>query len=387
MDDLNFTQGVNVRQGHRVCLDACVTKAWGSSCEVKVKARFTVHPGAKVMTKFADVRFVYVILKTEKERTEKKIKVKLPKLNVDKMTFYQKKEWELAEKRKKYRRNRAKLVSEKKRLSIAPKIPQLARPGQSILVKPVPLPSSSDEVSVVSSKVEMWELVLPLHANHMGNTFGGQIMCWMSKAAFEAAWKLVGYDKDYQFIPVCVDQVLFLAPSHVGDRLQFVATVTRVFTTSLEVKISVFGGDVTSNEPTLINEAFLTYVYTKKNDDNGWIGQKIDPHYELMASVEYSLALGRRALRLQRNAMQNLVRTFKDLDTTKDGLLSKEELVDALKSGSAIDRAIQRHGHCSQAFLKHLLATNDKAIDFETFNNAVETFFSDELNDNDEDDD
>ena len=379
MDDLNFTQGVNVKQGHRVYLDACVTKAWGSSCEVKVKAKFTVHPGAKVMKTFADVRFVYVILKTEKERTEK-IKVKLPKLNVDKMTFYQKKEWELAEKRKKFRRNRARLVSEKKHLSVPPKLPQLTRPGQSIFVKPAPLPSSSDEVSVVSSKVEMWELVLPLHANHMGNTFGGQIMCWMSKAAFEAAWKLVGYDKDYKFIPVCVDQVLFMAPSHVGDRLQFVATVTRVFTTSLEIKISVFGSDVTSNEPTLINEAFLTYVYTKENDDNGWIGQKIDPHYELMASVEYSLALGRRAVRLQRNAMQNLVRTFKDLDTSKDGLLSKEELVDALKSGSVVDRAIQRHGLCSQAFLKHLLATNDKGIDFETFNNAVETFFSDDKN-------
>ena len=69
-------------------------------------------------------------------------------------------------------------------------------------------------------------------------------------------------------------------------------------------------------------------------------------------------------MRLQRNAMQNLVRTFKDLDTSKDGLLSKEELVDALKSGSVVIELFQRHGFCSQAFLKHLLVTNDKGIDF-----------------------
>ena len=72
---------------------------------------------------------------------------------------------------------------------------------------------------------------------------------------------------DYKFIPVCVDQVLFLAPSHVGDRLQFVAKVTRVFKTSLEVKVSVFGGNVTSNDSKLINEAFVTYVYASGDDD------------------------------------------------------------------------------------------------------------------------
>lgn len=35
--------------------------------------------------------------------------------------------------------------------------------------------------------VESVELVLPPHANHHGNTFGGQIMAWMENAAAVAA--------------------------------------------------------------------------------------------------------------------------------------------------------------------------------------------------------
>lgn len=33
------------------------------------------------------------------------------------------------------------------------------------------------------TRVESTELVLPPHANHHGNTFGGQIMAWMEGAA------------------------------------------------------------------------------------------------------------------------------------------------------------------------------------------------------------
>ena len=375
MDDLNFTQGVNVKQGHRVYLDACVTKAWGSSCEVRVNAVCATHPGGRITRQFADVRFVYVILKTEKEIAEK-IKVRLPKLNIDAMNFYQKKEWELAEKRKHFRRNRGKLI-EKMSMSLPelPPQPQLNL-GQSMFVRKSASPSLPMK-SEASRLVQMWELVLPLHANHMGNTFGGQIMLWMSKVAFETAWKFVGYDNRHKFIPVCIDQVLFLAPSHVGDRLQFVAKVTRVFKTSLEVKVSVFGGNVTSNDSKLINEAFVTYVYASGDDDKVWIGKEIESCEDLIENEEYSPALGRRALRLQRLAMQNLLRTFKDLDESQDGLLSKQELLHALTSSVVVKRCIQRRGFNSEAFLKHLLAsvTTDKGVDFEAYNNAVETFF------------
>lgn len=46
-----------------------------------------------------------------------------------------------------------------------------------------------------ATAVQSIELVLPPHANHHGNTFGGQIMAWMETAATIAA-RLVALARD-----------------------------------------------------------------------------------------------------------------------------------------------------------------------------------------------
>lgn len=51
-----------------------------------------------------------------------------------------------------------------------------------------------EEEGVVSTRgtsVQSIELVLPPHANHHGNTFGGQIMAWMETVATISARFLV----------------------------------------------------------------------------------------------------------------------------------------------------------------------------------------------------
>lgn len=45
----------------------------------------------------------------------------------------------------------------------------------------------SEAVPAERTRVESVELVLPPHANHQGNTFGGQIMAWMENVATIAA--------------------------------------------------------------------------------------------------------------------------------------------------------------------------------------------------------
>lgn len=45
----------------------------------------------------------------------------------------------------------------------------------------------SGAVPAERTRVESVELVLPPHANHQGNTFGGQIMAWMENVATIAA--------------------------------------------------------------------------------------------------------------------------------------------------------------------------------------------------------
>lgn len=45
----------------------------------------------------------------------------------------------------------------------------------------------STVVPAEKTRVESVELILPPHANHQGNTFGGQIMAWMENVATIAA--------------------------------------------------------------------------------------------------------------------------------------------------------------------------------------------------------
>ncbi|XP_069043604.1 acetyl-coenzyme A thioesterase isoform X2 [Lepisosteus oculatus] len=111
--------------------------------------------------------------------------------------------------------------------------------------------------STESTKVESIELVLPPHANHHGNTFGGQIMAWMENAATVAASRLCGYPTLKS-----VDMFKFRGPSNVGDRLVFKAVVNNTFQKSLEVGVRVEAYNCeewNQGRPRHINSAFLIY--------------------------------------------------------------------------------------------------------------------------------
>uniref|UniRef100_A0A672MGT4 Acyl-CoA thioesterase 12 n=1 Tax=Sinocyclocheilus grahami TaxID=75366 RepID=A0A672MGT4_SINGR len=108
------------------------------------------------------------------------------------------------------------------------------------------------------TRVESIELVLPPHANHHGNTFGGQIMTWMENVATVAASRLCGY---YPSLGA-VDMFRFRGPSSVGDRLVFKAMVNNAFQTSVEVGVRVEAYNCEEwNEgtPRHINSASMIY--------------------------------------------------------------------------------------------------------------------------------
>uniref|UniRef100_A0A8C1NR12 Acyl-CoA thioesterase 12 n=1 Tax=Cyprinus carpio TaxID=7962 RepID=A0A8C1NR12_CYPCA len=108
------------------------------------------------------------------------------------------------------------------------------------------------------TRVESIELVLPPHANHHGNTFGGQIMAWMENVATVAASRLCGC---YPSLGA-VDMFRFRGPSSVGDRLVFKAMVNNAFQTSVEVGVRVEAYNCEEwNEgtPRHINSASMIY--------------------------------------------------------------------------------------------------------------------------------
>ncbi|XP_036620612.1 acetyl-coenzyme A thioesterase [Trichosurus vulpecula] len=122
-----------------------------------------------------------------------------------------------------------------------------------------------DAVSTGDTWVQSIELVLPPHANHHGNTFGGQIMAWMETVANISASRLCGSHS----ILKSVDMFKFWGPSTVGDRLVFNAIVNNTFQNWVEVgvRVEAYNCDEWSKgQGRHINSAFLIYYAV---DDNG----------------------------------------------------------------------------------------------------------------------
>ncbi|NXY60668.1 ACO11 thioesterase, partial [Callaeas wilsoni] len=83
----------------------------------------------------------------------------------------------------------------------------------------------SGAVPAEKTRVESVELVLPPHANHQGNTFGGQIMAWMENVATIAASRLCHAHPTLR----AIEMFHFRGPSQVGDRLVLKAIVNNAF--------------------------------------------------------------------------------------------------------------------------------------------------------------
>uniref|UniRef100_A0A8C3MI94 Uncharacterized protein n=1 Tax=Geospiza parvula TaxID=87175 RepID=A0A8C3MI94_GEOPR len=115
-----------------------------------------------------------------------------------------------------------------------------------------------DAVSTEHTHVQSTELVLPPHANHHGNTFGGQIMAWMQTVASISASRLCHSHP----ILKAVNMFKFWGPSFVGDRLVFNAIVNNTFHSSVEVGVRVEAYNCEEwiqDQPRHINSAFLIF--------------------------------------------------------------------------------------------------------------------------------
>ncbi|XP_038177520.1 LOW QUALITY PROTEIN: acetyl-coenzyme A thioesterase [Arvicola amphibius] len=112
--------------------------------------------------------------------------------------------------------------------------------------------------TTMGTSVQSIELVLPPHANHHGNTFGGQIMAWMETVATISASRLC---YGHPFLK-SVDMFKFRGISTVGDRLVFNAIVNNTFQNSVEVGVRVEAFDCqewAEGRGRHINSAFLIY--------------------------------------------------------------------------------------------------------------------------------
>ena len=109
---------------------------------------------------------------------------------------------------------------------------------------------------VSDSKTVMTELIMPNDTNPMGNLMGGYLMRWMDIASAICA----GKHCEAHVVTAAVDHISFQNPIGLGDVITLEASVTRAFSTSVEVFVEVFANNMKGQQPRRCNHAYFTFV-------------------------------------------------------------------------------------------------------------------------------
>lgn len=146
---------------------------------------------------------------------------------------------------------------------------------------------------VSDSRTVMTELIMPNDTNPMGNLMGGYLMRWMDIVSAICA----GKHCEAHVVTAAVDHISFQNPIRLGDVITLEATVTRAFTTSVEVYVEVFANDIKGQHPRRCNHAYFTFVAL---DDKKRSPVQVPPVLPLSNEEQnlYESALRRREMRL-----------------------------------------------------------------------------------------
>jgi acyl-CoA hydrolase len=106
------------------------------------------------------------------------------------------------------------------------------------------------------SETVMSELMMPQHANIMGNVFGGVVLSLVDRIAAVCAIR----HAQKQCVTVSVDKVDFREPIHVGELLTGFARVNYAGKTSMEVGVKIIAEHLITGEKRHTNSCYLTFV-------------------------------------------------------------------------------------------------------------------------------
>jgi acyl-CoA hydrolase len=156
-------------------------------------------------------------------------------------------------------------------------------------------------VSADASLLQYTHIVLPPYANHMGNTFGGQILQWAEESAVMSATMHINSSKkqnnnifyyfdsakwidgaetfedfgltatltlpNFLLSTIYVNKMSFLSPSSVGDRISFKSQVCRTFGSVIEVEVIVTASDVSQSSVRHINTGYFAISCKEASSD------------------------------------------------------------------------------------------------------------------------
>lgn len=139
----------------------------------------------------------------------------------------------------------------------------------------------------------MVQVVLPNDANPLGYILGGTVMHLIDIAGAIACHR----HTRSLLVTAAVDGLQFLHPIKVGDLIILRATVTAVWSTSLEVEVEVFSEETLTGVRRMTSRAFLTFVATDREGHRAQIpGLILETEEEKQRAIE---ADARRAERLR----------------------------------------------------------------------------------------
>jgi uncharacterized protein (TIGR00369 family) len=106
------------------------------------------------------------------------------------------------------------------------------------------------------SELSLHQLMMPEHANMLGNVHGGVIMKMMDETGAICAMRHAGR----VCVTLAVDSMKFHSPVHVGHLLCCRGRVTWVGSTSIEVEVHVNAEDAIHGNITHTNSGHFVYV-------------------------------------------------------------------------------------------------------------------------------
>jgi len=115
--------------------------------------------------------------------------------------------------------------------------------------------------TVSSSRATTTRLMLPTDVNFAGDVFGGHILSEIDQVAYITATR----HSKASCVTASFDRVDFLSPVHVGDVVDFLAELTYVGTSSMEVWVRVRAESTHGGDPRPVGEAFVTMVAVDAN--------------------------------------------------------------------------------------------------------------------------
>ncbi len=109
--------------------------------------------------------------------------------------------------------------------------------------------------SVSDSLTEQQYLICPVHINHYGRLFGGQLLKWIDELAGIVAIRHCGGT----VTTAAIDNLQFHAPAYTGDMIVLQGQITYVGRSSMEVRVDTYR-EALDGTREIINRAYLDMV-------------------------------------------------------------------------------------------------------------------------------